>query len=163
MLSDRAGQEPILTKKELLRVNKVIQWSQKHEKCMYFGSFVTVPRLMEFVYEIHPVEARSRLIADSTRILVNQSPPTANTQGATPRKDKGKVQAAHKGKSTIMDMGKGKMIEPEKTKKPEFIPLQTSGAFKIYMPKNSAPPTPPAIELTKKSPTAKRKPIEMPP
>jgi hypothetical protein len=43
---------------------------------------------------------------------------------------------ADKGKSKVMDKGKGKMVEP---KKPEFISLRTSKAFKIYEPKYPVP------------------------
>ena len=53
-----------------------------------------------------------------------------------------------------MDKGKGKMTEPKKSA------LQTGGAFKIYEPRAPVPPEPPVIQLPKKSPILKKKPVE---
>ena len=136
MPSDKANKEPILTKDELDRVNDVIQWSQTHENCMNFGVLVTVPRLIEFMYEISVVGAVGSLAGKSTRVPIDPSPPIVNTWGATARKDKGKTQVADKGKSKIVDKGKGKITEPEK---PVFIPLRTDGALKIFESKGPIP------------------------
>jgi hypothetical protein len=84
MPSDRASQEPILTKEELTQVNNVIQWSQTHEESVYFGVLVTVLRLMEFVYETNVTWATSRSVGESARVSVDPSPSVANTRGATP-------------------------------------------------------------------------------
>jgi hypothetical protein len=91
MPSNRAFKELVLTSKEIKWDSDIIQWSWTHESCMYFGSLVTVLRLSKFIYEIGTFGIASRPKGETARILVDQIPPATNTQGATPRKDKGKV------------------------------------------------------------------------
>jgi hypothetical protein len=55
------------------------------------------------------------------------------------------------------------MIKPKKPKKVAPFPLQTGGAFKIFEPKASVPPTSPTAPPVKKSPILKKKPVEVPP
>ena len=86
MPSDRAFKEPVLTNEEIKQVNDVIQWSQTHENCMYFGSLVTVLRLLEFVYNVKAFRVASRPVGEIARILEDPSLPVANTRGATPPK-----------------------------------------------------------------------------
>ena len=93
----------------------------------------------------------------TTELPVDQSPPAANTRGATPCKEQ--AQVAEKGKLKKVDKGKGKMIEPEKPKKPV---LRTGGAFKIYEPQAPVPFELPVIQLPKKSPILKKKYVEAP-
>ena len=59
-------------------------------------------------------------------------------------------------------MGKGKMFEPEKPKKPTFVSLQTSRAFKIYERKALVPPESLVTQPMKKSLALKNKPVETP-
>ena len=146
MLFEMSNQEPILTIDESTRVNDVLQWAWLHDNCTFYDVLGSVPRLMEFVY-VPAGYVSVKLLGEVAMILVNPSPPAANTRGATPKKgkaqavDKGKSKAVDKGKSKVVDKGKGKMIELEK---PEFIPLQTGEAFKIYEPKD---PTPQHLQL----------------
>ena len=81
--SNRANKEPILTKDELNRVNKIIKCSRMHNDCMYFGVLVSMSRLMEFVYAT-AADWSSKSASESTRIPVDSSPPT--TWGATPKR-----------------------------------------------------------------------------
>jgi hypothetical protein len=132
MLFEKGGQEPHLTPNELAQANEVHQWSRKHESCLNFAVLSLVPRLMELVYVPAghvAVELRKELL----RVPVNLSPPTANTWGATPRKDQ--AQTADKGESKKVDKGKGILIEPEKV----VYPIQTGGDFKICEPKAPTP------------------------
>ena len=106
--------EPILTAEEQSRANDVTTWSRTHKKLMYSDWLASMSRLSEFVYDVD-ASSVSRPMAGTTRLLVNQSPPAANTRGTTPRKEQ--AQATDKGKLKKVDKGKGKMIEPEKPKK----------------------------------------------
>ena len=162
MLSNKAHQEPVLTNEELQLVNEVIQWFRTHEKCMYFDVLATVPRLMEFVYEIGIFGIASRPAGDSTRIPINLGHPAMNTRGATLQKDKGQAQVADNGKSKNLDEGKAKTVETEKPKKHEFIPLRIGQAFKIYEQKDLVPLAPPATEPMKKSLIMKKKLVDTP-
>ena len=88
-----------------------------HDDCMLFS---------EFMYSVTNTVggSRKRSADETTRVLVDQSPPAANTRGATPpRKEKGKARAVDKGKAKVVDKGKGKLVKPER---PGFIPLSTS-------------------------------------
>jgi hypothetical protein len=87
------------------------------------------------------------------RLPFDPSPPTANTRGATPRKDQ--AQVTDKGKFAKVDKGKGILIEPERPEKVVY-PIQTGGVFKIREPRA---PTPPA----KKSPQVEKKNIGVSP
>jgi hypothetical protein len=81
------------------------------------------------------------------RVPLDPSPPAANTRGATPRKGKAPVAG---DRSTKVDKGKGKMVEPEKPKKTTY-PIQTGGVFKIREPRRPSPPVFP-VAPPKKSP-----------
>jgi hypothetical protein len=58
---------------------------------MYFGALVLVPRLMEFVYKTGTGGAVGRQVQRVHPASSQPGPPAANTQGATPQKDKGKA------------------------------------------------------------------------
>ena len=105
---------------------------------MLFEVLCIVPRLIEFVYK-HAAHAAVKMTEEVARVRFNPGPPVANTRGATPRKDQ--AEAVGKGKSSQLDKGKGKMIEPEKPKKTILFPFQIGGAFKIR-DKEPAPPAP---------------------
>jgi hypothetical protein len=82
-LSEKGGQEPHLTPNELARVNKVQQWARKHESCLLFGVFGSVPRLMELVYA-PPGQVAVALRSEYLGVPANSGPPAVNTRGATP-------------------------------------------------------------------------------
>jgi hypothetical protein len=90
---------------------------------MYCGTLITIPKLSEFVYDIGAFMAPRRPTGEPVRVPVDPSSSAANTQSATPWKDKGKAQVANKSKPKVMDKGKGKLIEPEKPKKLGSFPL----------------------------------------
>ena len=138
MLSKKGHHAPRLTPNEISRVNNILNWARRHDTSMLFEVLCTVPRLMEFVY-LFTAHVAIKLIEEVARVQFNPGPLAANTRGATPRKDQ--VQAIGKGKSKQMDMGKGKMIKPEKPKKAALFPLQTGGVFKIH-DKDPAPSAP---------------------
>ena len=96
LVFDLALKEPILTVEETKRVNDVIQWSQTHESFMFSNWLDLIPRLSEFVYDVKAFVVPRRPAGATARLLVDSSPPTANTQGATPRKEQ--AQVASKGK-----------------------------------------------------------------
>jgi hypothetical protein len=128
---------------------------------MYCGTLVTVSKLLKFVYDIEAFRALRRPVGKSVRVPIDPSPPTANTRGATPRKDKGKAQVANKSKPKAMDKVKGKLIEPEKPKNLGSFPLQTDRAFKIFE-KDPVPPASPVTQSVKRSPIEKKKLAEAP-
>ena len=155
-IADLALKKPILIAEEQSQVNDVTMWSRTHEKLMYLDWRALILRLSEFVYDVD-ASSVPRPVAGTTRLLVDQSPPAVNTRGATPRKEQ--AQATDKGKLKKVDMGKGKMIEPEK---PKELALRTGGAFKIYEPQAHVPSKPPLIQSPKKSPIPKKKMVEAP-
>jgi hypothetical protein len=55
---------------------------------MYYGALITVPKLLEFVYDIKAFRASRRPVGEPLRAHVDLSAPAANTQGATLWKDK---------------------------------------------------------------------------
>ena len=73
-----------MTNEEIKWVNDIIQWSQTHENGMFFDSLATVSRLSEFVYDVEAFMVSRRPMGETARIPVDPSPPTTNTQGATP-------------------------------------------------------------------------------
>jgi hypothetical protein len=88
------------------------------------------------------------LIKELIRVPLDPSPPVVNTRGATPQKDKALTAS---DKSTKVDKGKGKMVEPEKPKKTTF-PVQTGENFKIREPRLPSPLVLPIAPPIKKSP-----------
>jgi hypothetical protein len=147
VLSERGDREPRLTPKELVRVGDVQKWARKHESCLTFEMLSSVSRLMEMVYA--PAgHVATELTRELIRIPLDPSPPAANTRGATPRKDKAPTAG---DKSTKVDKGKGKMVEPEKPKKTTY-PIQTGGDFKIKEPRRPSPPVLPIAPPIRKSP-----------
>jgi hypothetical protein len=147
MLSERGGQEPRLTPKELVRVDEVLKWARRHESSLTFEVLGSVLRLMELVYA--PAgHVAVELTRELVRVPLDPSPPAANTRGATPRK--GKAPATG-DRPTKVDKGKGKVVEPEKPKKATY-PIQTGGNFKIREPRRPSPPVLPIAPPNKKSP-----------
>ena len=151
LLSEKGHHAPRLTSDEISQVNDVLDWARKHDSSMLFEVLCTVPKLVEFIYK--PAgHATVKITEEVARVRFNYSPPAANTQGVTPRKDQ--TQAAGKGKSSQLDKGKGKMIESEKPRKAAPFPLQTGGAFKIRDREPALPaPKAPQPVLGVKSPT----------
>ena len=86
-----------------------------HDDYIFFSGLVTLPRLMEFVYSIANTvdRLRSRPADESTRILVDSNPLTANTRGATPRKNKGKAKVVDKGKAKVVEKGRARSLSPK--------------------------------------------------
>jgi hypothetical protein len=82
------------------------------------------------------------------RLPFDPSPPTANTRGATPRKDQ--AQVTDKGKFAKVDKGKGILIEPERLEKVVY-PIQTGGVFKIREPRAPTPPAKKSHQVEKKN------------
>jgi hypothetical protein len=135
VLSERGGREPRLTPKELARVGEVQKWARKHESSLTFEVLGSVLRLMEMVYA--PAgHVAVELTRELVRVPLDPSPLAANTRGATPRKDKAPTAG---DKSTKVDKGKGKMVEPKKPKKTTYL-IQTGGDFKIREPRHPSPP-----------------------
>ena len=104
-IANLALKKPILTMEEQIHVNDVTTWSWTHEKFMYSDWLASILRLSEFVYDVD-ASSVPRLVAGTTRLPVDQSPPTANTRGATLRKEQ--AQTAEKGKLRRVDKGKAK-------------------------------------------------------
>ena len=63
---------------------------------------------MEFLY-VPAAHVSSKPTGEASRIPINLSPPTKNTRGTTPQKDK--AQVVDKGKSKVVDKGKGKVTD----------------------------------------------------
>ena len=120
MLLEMGYQAPRLTPNEIARVNNVLDWAKRYDLSLLFDVLCTIPMLMQYTYA-PTTHVAVKLTEEVARVRFNPGPPTANTRGATPRKDQ--AQAVGKGKSKNMDKGKGKMIEPEKPKKAAPFPL----------------------------------------